>query len=137
VHVLATAQGTGGALGLFENEDRPGEGTPLHSHPPDEAFYVLSGSFEFFVDGTWYDAPEGSFVFVPGHVPHGFRAGPSGGRKLGLVVPGGHEGFFVEWKRLHDAAADDQAAVSELADRYGVQRLGPLPARDVGAGDLG
>jgi quercetin dioxygenase-like cupin family protein len=129
VSVLATAAQTGGAIGVFDNEDRPGEGAPLHSHPPDEAFYVLEGTFEFYVDGDWHDVGAGSFVFVPGGTPHGFRAGPGGGRKIGLVVPGGHEGFFVEWRRLHDSSSDDSTAIAALADRFQVRRLGPLPQR--------
>jgi quercetin dioxygenase-like cupin family protein len=131
VNVHATAERTGGALGFFENTDEPGVGAPLHAHPPDEAFYVIEGSFEFYVDGEWLDAPTGSFVFVPGGLPHGFRAGPDGGRKIGLFVPAGNEGFFTEWGRLHDLAKDTPDAIAALADEFGVQRLGPLPERDV------
>ena len=120
---------TDGALGFWVHEDGPGLGTPMHSHPPHEAFYILDGSFEFFVGGSWLDAPAGSFVFVPGGVPHGFRAGPSGGRKIGLFVPGGNEGLFTEWRELHDAGGDSPEAVGALAERYRVTRLGALPDR--------
>jgi mannose-6-phosphate isomerase-like protein (cupin superfamily) len=130
VNIVATAALTGGALGAFENVDPPATSTTLHSHPSSESFYILDGSFEFYVGGTWIDASAGSFLFVPGGVPHGFRVGSAGGRKLVLFVPGGDEGLFAEARSLHDADAATPEAIAELQQRYGLTRLGALPERD-------
>ena len=48
------------------------DGPPVHQHPEDDTFYVLEGTMSFCVDGEWTDAPAGSFVLVPGNVPHAF-----------------------------------------------------------------
>jgi quercetin dioxygenase-like cupin family protein len=53
-------------------------------HDTPEAFYVLEGSFEFMIDGETYSAPSGTFAYIPPNVPHGYRAGPEGGRKLNM-----------------------------------------------------
>ena len=129
INVLATAEKTGGALGVFENSEAPGQATTLHVHRASEAFYILDGAFEFYIDGEWVDASAGSLVFIPGGVPHGFRAGPSGGQKVVVFVPGGSEGFFVEWREVHDAGDETSDAIASLAERYGLVRLGALPER--------
>jgi quercetin dioxygenase-like cupin family protein len=67
VEVLATAEATGGALGVWVHTEQPGDGAAMHSHAPAEAFFILDGAFEFTVDGERLDAPAGSFVFVPPH----------------------------------------------------------------------
>ena len=41
------------------------EGPGAHSHPEDDAFYVLEGTMSFLVDDEWVDAVKGSFVLVP------------------------------------------------------------------------
>jgi quercetin dioxygenase-like cupin family protein len=44
-----------------------------HSHPPDDAFFVLDGTLSFLVGDEWVDAPAGSFILVPGDVTHTFE----------------------------------------------------------------
>jgi uncharacterized cupin superfamily protein len=130
--IKASAGDTGGAIGFFENTDAPERGAALHAHlAAAEAFYVLEGAYEFLLDGAWYDAPAGSFVFVPPGVAHGFRAGPDGARKIGLFTPGGTEMQFVERKQLVDSSqVMTPDAVQAFAERFGVTLLGPLPARN-------
>ena len=129
--IKASAEDTGGAFGLFETREAPGLGAAMHAHlVAAEAFYVVEGVYEFLVDGVWYDAPAGSFVFVPPGVAHGFRSGPAGGRKIGMFVPGGTEMQFVE--RLALANSGQQLTpveVTAFAERFGVTLLGPLPKR--------
>jgi uncharacterized cupin superfamily protein len=38
-----------------------------------EAFYVLDGVVELYLDGNMFAAPRGTFANVPEEMPHGFR----------------------------------------------------------------
>lgn len=118
-----------GAYSLVE-ESFWGETTPLHTHvAAEEAFYVLSGEVESWVDGTVSTAGPGSFLVVPRGVPHGLRRLSSDPvRMLTLISPPGVEQLFAEVvargeKRL---LADPEALV-ELAARYGTEVLGDYP----------
>src|SRR5688500_19126144 len=48
-------------------------GPGAHAHPEDDVFFVIAGTMSILVDGTWHDAPAGSFVLVPGGVKHDFE----------------------------------------------------------------
>lgn len=48
-------------------------GPGKHSHPEDDVFYVLEGTMSVLVGDDWHDAPVGSFVLVPGGMPHDFQ----------------------------------------------------------------
>jgi mannose-6-phosphate isomerase-like protein (cupin superfamily) len=63
-----------------------------HSHPEDDTFYVLEGTMSFFVGDHWIDAPQGSFVLVPGGVTHDFQnRGNVRAGMLNLSQPGDFE----------------------------------------------
>ena len=54
-----------------------GEGPPLHVHPYDETFVVITGRARFFVGDEVIEAEAGETVLGPGGVPHRFEnAGP-------------------------------------------------------------
>lgn len=77
------------------------KGPPVHAHPEDDVFYVLEGTMHFQMGDQWIGAPKGSFVLVPGHVPHTFEnrtAERTGALNFG--VPAGFEDNMpriVEW----------------------------------------
>lgn len=48
-------------------------GPGAHSHPEDDVFFVLEGTMSILVGDRWVDAPQGSFVLVPGGVTHDFE----------------------------------------------------------------
>jgi quercetin dioxygenase-like cupin family protein len=95
VEVKLGGADTGGAYALFEIYCPPGGGfAPLHTHPPQETFYVLEGEFEFY--GTGPDGPcataaaAGSAVHVPAGAPHGYKnVGGAPGRLLAIFEPPG------------------------------------------------
>jgi quercetin dioxygenase-like cupin family protein len=68
------------------------QGPGAHSHEEDDAFYVLEGTMSFLVDQRWHDAPQGSFILIPGGVTHDFenRSAKRAG-VLNLSAPGGFE----------------------------------------------
>ncbi len=54
-----------------------GYSVPLHSHPDEESFYILSGSVEAMVQSNnnrkWVTIGEGDFVHIPANVRHAWR----------------------------------------------------------------
>jgi quercetin dioxygenase-like cupin family protein len=68
------------------------KGPGPHSHPEDDVFYVLTGTMSVLVDAEWIEAAAGSFVLVPGNVPHDFenRSSERAGM-LNVSTPGDFE----------------------------------------------
>ena len=49
------------------------QGPGAHSHAEDDLFYVLEGIMSIRVGEQWFECPKGSFVLLPGGVPHDFE----------------------------------------------------------------
>lgn len=117
-HLLASGPDTGGQFTLIETRVPPGDRVPRHvHHRMDECFYVLSGSYSVQCGEDTFEASPGTFVFLPRGVPHAYQAGPDGGAKLILAVPGGFEDFFDDW--------ESGLEMEELAHRHQVTFLAP------------
>lgn len=90
------------------------QGPGAHSHPEDDAFYVLEGTMSFFIDGEWVDCPKGSFVLAPSGCTHDFQN--RGGTRAGVLnisAPGGFEhnmGMIVDWFAQHPPGRTVSAA---------------------------
>lgn len=131
--LLATAETTGGTLGLIEGVLPPGFSPPLHVHSrEDEPTYVIEGQVTFQVGDQRFEAGPGSFVFLPKNVPHTFVVeGDAPARILELALPGGFERFHIEGGRpaegpgLPAPAPPDIAMLDQLAARYGTRHIGP------------
>ena len=131
--LLASAETTGGALGLIEGVFPPGFSPPLHVHShEDEPMYVIEGQVTFQVGDQRFEAGPGSFVFLPKDVPHTFVVeGDAPARILELTLPGGFERFHIEGGRpaegpgLPAPAPPDIAMLDQLAARYGTRHIGP------------
>lgn len=126
---------TNGEFGLLDITARPGDGSPWHVHPDeDEWFYVLEGSFTFYVGDTKLSLAPGSFAFGPKGVPHTFIADePHGGRALVGFQPFLFEGFLREVgepavERLLPPPLEtppDMARLLPIGSRNGIEILGP------------
>lgn len=116
-----------GVVGVFESTTPAGEGPPVHIHNnEDEVIHIIDGKFELWLDGQVSHAGPGMSVFLPRGVPHTFRViGDRPGRILAIATPGGFENFFVDAAERDLRIPDDMAALMELADRYGLQFVGP------------
>ena len=58
---------------IFETLDPPGTFVPPHIHPTqDEFIYMLEGTFDLYLDGTWTQARTGDLVRMPKGLPHGY-----------------------------------------------------------------
>jgi len=75
----------------------------------DDAFTLLEGTEPPHL-GPPMHCPAGSFVYMPAGAVHGFRVGNRPSKKLNLYVPQAMVGYF-----------------DELAERYGMEVLGPVP----------
>ena len=92
--------------------DQHTKGPGSHRHPEDDVFYVLAGTMSVMVGDEWIEAPAGSFVLVPGDLPHDFenrtdeRAG-----MLNVSAPGDFEPnvpAIAQWFR--DRSPEDSRA---------------------------
>jgi len=80
-------------------------GPGAHSHPEDDAFYVLAGTISVLVGDDWVEASAGSFVLVPGNVVHDFEnRGAKRAGVLNVSTPGDFETRMpgiAQWWREH------------------------------------
>jgi mannose-6-phosphate isomerase-like protein (cupin superfamily) len=128
VIVHADASATGGAFSLIETAEREaGAGPPLHIHDDcAESFVVLAGRYRMHIDGRDYDCPTGSFIHIPRGLRHTFQSAEAGSRKLNLYTPAAMVGYFGELG-AGIAAGLDEAGLDEIAARYAMTVVGPIP----------
>jgi mannose-6-phosphate isomerase-like protein (cupin superfamily) len=126
----ATGEDTGGKFALWETTTPPGNpGPPPHiHHNEDEVFYILEGELELTVEGSASVVGVGTLVNIPKGALHTFRnAGTTPARFLGMVAPGGFEGFFEEvGEPAEDASSPpagppDVEKVMATAPKYGLE----------------
>ena len=126
--VKATADQTNGAFSLLEASEPAGFGPPLHIHrDAAEAFYVLEGEYVIFIEGREAICPAGSFIFIPAGIEHGFRVGAVASRKLNLYMPAAMVRYFDEIADAGREGQMDEDALSKIAQRYGMEIIGPVP----------
>ena len=89
---------TGGACTVLEEITPPQGGPPPHIHGhEDETLYVLEGELEFLIGERTIPATAGDVFYGPRGVPHTWKnVGTTPSRVLGVITPGGFEGFFEE-----------------------------------------
>jgi quercetin dioxygenase-like cupin family protein len=126
--VKATGDQTDGAFTLLEAEEPAGFGPPLHIHrDAAEAFYVVEGEYVIFIAGRETLCPAGSFIFIPAGIEHGFRVGRVASRKLNVYTPAAMVGYFDDVAAAVKVGNVDEDALSEIARRYGMDVVGPVP----------
>ena len=88
--VLATADTTGGALTVLEQDMPRRSGPPPHIHERlHEYFYILDGEIRYQLGTELKTAGRGALVSVPAHTVHGFAVVSQSARVLNLYTPGG------------------------------------------------
>jgi quercetin dioxygenase-like cupin family protein len=126
--VKATDEETAGSFSLLEADEPAGFGPPLHIHrDAAEAFYILEGEYIIFIEGRDFPCPAGSFIFIPAGIRHGFRVGAVASRKLILYTPAAMVGYFDDLAKTMKRGDVDPAALSEIALRYSMEVIGPVP----------
>jgi quercetin dioxygenase-like cupin family protein len=129
--IKASGQDTNGAFCLIEVFVPPKSGPPPHSHSnEDEAFFVLEGQFEVFIDDRVLSAGPGSWVQLERGSTHHFKnVGNSAAKMLILATPAGLDEFFLEAGREasdsdHASGRPTEADVQRLlavAPKYGIE----------------
>lgn len=131
--VKLSGRQTGGAFALIEETLPAGRGTPFHLHrKEDETFYILEGELTFFGSQDKFTARPGATIFLPRGIPHGFRA-DTPARILIVPTPAGFDEFVAEAGqparelKIPEPREPDFAALTQLAAKYEIEILGPLP----------
>ncbi len=121
MRILEDGHTTNHRFGMVEGTLPPHTAGPVqHRHTQhDEGFYVVSGTAQFTVGATTYDAPAGTLVMVPPGVPHTFaNPGDQPVILLCTLTPD----FYVQYFRdLRDLIASGQftpEAGAQLMSRY-------------------
>ena len=136
IEVRLSAEDTGGAYSMVEETSPPGGGPPPHLHrDEDEAFCVLEGEVAFLLGGGTIPAGAGTCVHVPKGTLHTFKnVGTSPSRVLGVLTPGGFEGFFLEAGEPATEGSSapkgepDVGRIVEIGRRYGLE-IPPPPGQ--------
>jgi mannose-6-phosphate isomerase-like protein (cupin superfamily) len=124
----ASGEDTRQAFSLLEAEEPPNFGPPMHiHHDAAEAFYVVSGEYVIFIGDDEYLCSAGSFIYIPAGAPHGFRVGAVPSRKLNIYTPAAMVGYFDELSAAISRGEMDDEALAEIARRYGMEVIGPVP----------
>ena len=123
--VRASADTTGGAFTLFE-EETPVLDTSRHVHrETDELYYVIEGQHVFVCGDREFMVGPGGTVFLPHGVPHSHRrVVPLTGRLLCSTSPAGFEGFFRVLAEASRTTASAGEAYERASREHGVTWLG-------------
>lgn len=119
ITVLAPGQRTG-SYEVFHQIGPEGSGPPPHSHPWDEAFYVVAGEIAFGIGDEELVAYAGTFVHLPAGTTHWFRFGKGGGEMVSLTSREGASHMFEDFDREVSPTTPDLGKLIELGRPYGL-----------------
>ena len=129
--VKVAAADTGGAYALMEDNLKREFALGLHLHRAHaETFYILDGSVDFYLDGSWITASPATTVHIPPGIRHAVAL-PSGqtGRMLMIFQPAGFDQYLIELAALTPAELADEKRMEGLAVKHDIINLGGVPAR--------
>ncbi|HEY7910138.1 MAG TPA: cupin domain-containing protein [Thermomicrobiales bacterium] len=132
---------TAGAYAIVTGSVAPGGGPPMHAHPGNETFYVLSGEFAFTQRDargvSTFRAGPGAILHAPGGAPHRFEnVSPTRSTML-IVVSADSVDFLREMGAAFPPGAQpDMEKVLDIHARYNIETIHgeegsrPEPAKD-------
>ncbi|MDO3641116.1 cupin domain-containing protein [Mucilaginibacter sp. L3T2-6] len=94
---LATGSDTCNKYFAYEDTAPPLAGPPPHTHPDEEVFYIITGTFEFVIDDITKPirTQPGDVVKIPAGALHTYKnVGGTTGKLLTIVKPGKLEEYF-------------------------------------------
>jgi quercetin dioxygenase-like cupin family protein len=98
IRTLADGAETG-SFEVFLQSGDEGIGPPPHSHPWDEAYYVLAGRLEVLCGKEARVLPAGGFAFLPAGTVHCYKGVGGAARFLSITSKAGAAKFFRELDR--------------------------------------
>jgi len=124
---ILPAAATDGAISVVDSLNPVGSGPPRHIHEQeDEIFVILTGEYEFWLDGQIIAKKAGNAIFVPRGREHTFRVlGRQLSRHLPIHTPGGFENFFAEMAQGGSRIPDDMEQIAAAAARHRLRFTGP------------
>jgi quercetin dioxygenase-like cupin family protein len=105
IRVLASGEATG-SYEVFLQTGPEGAGPPPHSHPWDEAYFVIEGQIDVLTGDRTTTLSAGDFVHIPAGTVHGFRMKTETATFLSLNSRPGAASFFTEVDRVIGGAMD-------------------------------
>lgn len=124
--ILASGSQTG-SYEIFHQAGPEGSGPPPHSHPWDEAFYVIRGDIAFGIEEKEMVAKPGTLVHLPAGTTHWFRFLAGGGEMVSMTSREGASHFFTELDREVAPDNPDISKLVEIGQKHGLS-LGQPPA---------
>ncbi len=118
VTVLASGAQTG-SYEIFRQVGAEGNGPPPHSHPWDEAFYVIRGEIAFGAGDKELVGRPGALVHLPAGTVHWFRFGVGGGEMISVTSREGASKMFADFDREISPDRPDVGKLVEVGARYG------------------
>lgn len=128
MRVLATGEQTGGAFEIFEMEGPEGSGPPPHAHPWSEAYLVIEGEADVYLDGKHTAAGPGSFFHIPAGTTHAYRIRSKAARFVVITSPAGASDFFHELDAETAGSCEDMGKVFAVAMKHGFTVPSPAGA---------
>ena len=124
---ILTTSDAAGAMSIVDSIAPVGSGPPRHVHDnEDEAFVILSGSCEFWLEGQSFTKGPGETAFIPRGQEHTFRVvGDEPSRHLIILTPGGFEGFFADMAAGQFGIPEDMEQINASAARHNLRFTGP------------
>ena len=119
--IKLSGKDTAGKFTIFENNNPPGVGIPLHVHTnEDEVFRILEGEMEFIVEGNTNLLKAGDTIFLPRKIPHSFRVvGEQNAKAIVTIIPSGIEEMFIQLNQL-PAGPPDMEKVLDICGSFGI-----------------
>lgn len=114
-------------MSIVDSVSPVGSGPPRHvHHKEDEAFVILTGAVEMWIDGETSTAGPGETVFIPRGTEHTFRAiGDRACRHLVILTPGGFEDFFSDMAEGQFRIPQDMDQINQSAAHHNLEFTGP------------
>lgn len=112
---------------LVTRDDNRTVGGWRHAHGVVADGHGSPRSAAIFLDDREFVCPAGSFIFIPAGLPHAFRVGGMAIRKLNLYTPAAMVGYFDDVAAATKAGDVDPDSLSEIALRYSMEVIGPVP----------
>lgn len=128
--ILVKSSGHPGHFFFADHPMPAGYGVPMHIHEAeDEAFFVLEGEITLTSPEGERIAGEGSYIFLPRGVAHGYiNASGAPARMLVIASPGGGiEGLFRGLDAAGKRGPLEPTQIGEICAAHGVQILPPSP----------
>ncbi|WP_181376004.1 cupin domain-containing protein [Ochrobactrum soli] len=135
VRLLSTSQQSPSEFSVLEARLAPGVFVPLHSHQDREAFYVVSGKAEAYVDGSWHELCAGELFDIASDKMHAWRNSSTQDALLVLITTEKMRSFFESIARPLVAgmpSAADMATLMEASQKYGYRLGSPAENASIG-----